>query len=637
MPWMGVPALHAAQPLLASVQAIPGFRKVPPAGVTEVTCKVQNAQIPRLSPIELAQMHLLKRHRWFVAAGGITLAFASVSLFAHRSAALTAFADLVGLALMLAAAGITLANALTRPGQERSFWVLMTLGFSLWIGNQAAWSYLEAVRHRPIPDPFLFDIVLFFHALPMIAAVAWRPDLLKKEGRIHLSALNFLMLLGWWIFLYAFIVFPHQYVVPNAELYNTYYDRLYGLENGMLIGVLGLAVWTSSGGWRRLYWHLLAASVLYGVNSQFLDRAATDNTYYSGSLYDVPLIGTLAWMAAAALSARAWNRQSHELSLKPWWRKIIPQLAMLAILSLPLLGVWTVLFDKSNPSSRAFRVFTVLAAMLLLGAFVFLRQYFQDQALMSVLQESRRGYESQKHLQSQLVQKEKLASLGNLVAGAAHEIDHPLTAVMSYSEQLWANQRLSDEQAALVRKIVNQARRTRDLVADLLRFAQQSPGEQIQVDLGMLLQRATQMLELRRPGGKIHVGLSVAPDCPRILGNANQLFQAFVEIVDNAMDALEEAGGGSLEITAQRHGKEAVLQFSDTGPGIRDPLRVFDPFYTTKPIGKGTGLGLSAVYGVIQDHSGQITCQNKPEGGAMFIVKIPAAESSAQVAGAAAR
>ena len=118
-------------------------------------------------------------------------------------------------------------------------------------------------------------------------------------------------------------------------------------------------------------------------------------------------------------------------------------------------------------------------------------------------------------------------------------------------------------------------------------------------------------------------------------GNANQLFQAFVEIIDNAMDALEEAGGGTLQITAHRLGDDAMLQFSDTGPGVRDPLRVFDPFYTTKPVGKGTGLGLSAVYGVIQDHNGQITCQNKPEGGALFIVRIPAAvEPAVQVAGA---
>src|SRR5207302_4788385 len=113
-------------------------------------------------------------------------------------------------------------------------------------------------------------------------------------------------------------------------------------------------------------------------------------------------------------------------------------------------GVWTVLFDNSAPPSRGFRFFTVLAAMLLLGAFVFLRQYFQDQALVALLQESRRGYESQKRLQTQLVQKEKLASLGNLVAGAASEIDHPLAAVMSYSEQLWAQEQLSSEQNKLL-------------------------------------------------------------------------------------------------------------------------------------------------------------------------------------------
>ena len=581
-------------------------------------------------------MSLFQRHRWFVAAAAITLAFAGVSVFARPSFALTIFSDLLVLALMLAAAGITLSTAWSRPGQERSFWGLMTLGFSLWACSAAAGSYCEIVLRRPVPDIFFFDIVLFMHAVPMIAAVAWRPDLPKKEGKIHLSLLNFMMLMGWWIFLYAFIVFPHQYVVENAHLYNLYYGRLYLLQNALLLAVLGLAAGTSSGGWRRLYLHLFGVSLAYTVGSQLLTAAGISGSYYSGSPYDIPVVGTLAWMAAAAMSARAWDLQSRQSTLHPlWWRKVVPRLAMLALLSLPVLGVWTLLADKSADPSRAFRVFTVLAAMLVLGAFVFLRQYLQDQALIGLLQESRSSYEGQKRLQSQLVQKEKLATLGNLVAGAAHEINHPLAAIMSYSEQLWAKERLTDEQNQLLRKIVNQARRTRDLVADLLRFAQQSPGEKILVDLTVLLQRSTQMLELRHPGGKIRVEVSIAPNFPQVQGNANQLFQAFVEIIDNAMDALEEAGGGTLQITAHRLGDDAMLQFSDTGPGVRDPLRVFDPFYTTKPVGKGTGLGLSAVYGVIQDHNGQITCQNKPEGGALFIVRIPAAvEPAVQVAGA---
>ena len=581
-------------------------------------------------------MGFVRRHRWFFAAAGITLAFAAVCLTAHRpSPPLTAFADLAGLVLMLVALGVCAANALSRPRQERSFWALMVFAFLLWTTNQSAWSVLEIVFHRSIPDPFLFDIILFFHTVPMIAAVAWRPDLLAKRGNILLSVLNFLMLCGWWIFLYAFIVFPHQYVVFDVDKYNVYYDGLYAVENALLVGVLVLATVTSSGGWRRLYLHLLAASVLYGVNSQLLNRAEAQRTYYSGSLYDVPLVGAVAWIVAAALSSRQWELKSVEFHLDRRWKNLMPQLAMLAILSLPVLGLWTVLFDASPAASRNFRIFTVLAAMLLLGSFVFLRQFLQDQTLMSLLGESRRAYESQMQLQNQLVQKEKLASLGNLIAGAAHEIDHPLTAVMSYSEELWSREKLTDEQKALLRKIVNQARRTRDLVANLLSFARQAPGEKIVVDLALLLTRATQLMESRRQSGKIKVQMSIGEHFPAVRGNANQLFQVCVEIIENAMDAMAESGGGVLEISAQHQHGDAVLQFSDTGPGIRDPQRVFDPFYTTKPVGKGTGLGLSAVYGVVQDHGGQITCRNKPEGGALFVLKLPVVtEIAAQTAGA---
>ncbi len=576
------------------------------------------------------------RYRWFLAAAGISLAFAVVSLTAHPSPALTAFSDIAALVLMLAALAVLVANAWTRPGKERSFWCLMGLGFLCWISNEVAWTIWELVLHRKLPDPFVFDIVLFFHSVPMFAAVAWRPDLKNKDGKILPSLLNFLMLLGWWIFLYAFIVFPHQYVILNIPTYDFYYERLYGMENAILVIILVLAAATSSGGWRRLYLHYLGAVTLYAIDSQFLDRATANNSYYSGSFYDIPFIAALAWLVAASWSARDWDLQSVPFNLSPAWKKLIPRLAMLAILSLPVLGLWTLLRDHSPAPSRAFRLFTVLAAMLLLGAFVFLRQYMQDQTLITLLRESRRAYESQKQLQNQLVQKEKLASLGNLIAGAAQEINHPLSAIMTYSEELWTNERLSDDQNTLLRKIVNQARRTSDLVANLLSFARQAPGEKTLVDVAVLLTRAAQILESRRPPGKIQVRLSIAPDFPRIAANANQLFQVFVEVIENAMDAVDEAGGGSLDICAQPQGAEVLLQFSDSGPGIRDPQRVFDPFYTTKPVGKGTGLGLSAVYGVIQDHGGQITCRNKPEGGAEFAIRLPAtAQPAAHMAAAA--
>lgn len=573
-------------------------------------------------------MSLFERHRWFVGAAGITLAFAVVSLTVHRGPALTALTDLTQLVVMLSLLGIAFWSAHRQSGKPRTFWVLMAFGFAFWAANQAAWTIWEVGLHRKIPDPFFFDIILFFHAVPMLAAIAWRPDLENKQGAL-LNVLNFVMLLGWWIFLYAFIVFPHQSVILDVRLYNIYYDRLYGLENALLVVLLIIAASTSSGGWRRLYLHYLGALGLYAVNSQLLDRAAADKTYYSGSLYDVPLVATICWLAAASLSANHWKYESANFDLGPLRKKLVARMAMSTILSLPVLGVWTVVFDDSPSRTREFRVFAVLAAMLLLGAFVFLRQFLQDQALMAVLEESRRAYQTQKQLQGQLVQKEKLASLGTLVAGAAQEINHPLNAILTYSEELWTRERLTDEQNGLLRKIVHQVRRTSDLVANLLSFAQQVPGEKAFVDLGVLLARASQMMESRRPTGQIQVRLSIDKDFPRVLANANQLFQVFIEIIGNAMDALGEAGGGLLEISAQCNDGEAVLRFSDSGPGLREPERVFDPFYTTKPVGKGTGLGLSAVYGVIQDHGGHISCRNKPEGGAEFLIRLTKIEGPA--------
>jgi signal transduction histidine kinase len=578
-------------------------------------------------------MSLFQRHRWFVAAGGITAAFAAVSLLAPRSQGLTAFADISGLCLMLGGASILVFNAIRRPGAERMFWALMAVGFALWAFNQAAWTYCEVLLRREVPDPYFADIILFFHLVPMIAAAGWRPDVIKTGAKLRLGAVNFLMLLVWWVFLYAFIVFPHQYVVLNVPAYDRNYLPLYDVENMLLLVTFLFAGFTSKGGWRKLYMNLLAAGTLYTAGSQWLYTASVNHAYYSGSLYDIPLMGAIAWMAATALAARGWELKA-ETQDNGWEAgTVTPYLAMLAILSLPCLGLWSWLADDS--ASRNFRLLASLAGMLVLGGFVFLRQYLQDQALIHLLEESCSGYETQQRLQNQLVQKEKLASLGKLLGGAAREINHPLAAVMEYSEQLWSQHGLSPEQDAMVRKIVNQAQRTQELVLDLLSFTQQTPGEKALVDVGVLLQRGAQMLEAQHHGGHVRVEVAVAPGFPRVRGNANQLFQAFVEIIENSIDALEEQGGGSLKISAERQGADAVLRFADTGPGIRDPQRVFDPFYTTKPVGKGTGLGLSAVYGVVQDHEGQITCQNNPEGGALFLLRFPAAVEAAQAAEAA--
>ena len=156
------------------------------------------------------------------------------------------------------------------------------------------------------------------------------------------------MLLGWWIFLYAFIVFPHEYVVIDVNVYDAYYDHLYLLQNALFLAVLTLAAWTTSGdGAASISISLWA--FFYAVGSQLLDRAVASGVYYSGSLYDLPLFVTVTWMAATVLSAREWNLRSREFNLHPRWRKLLPRLAMLALLSLPVLGLWAVLLMIPQP------------------------------------------------------------------------------------------------------------------------------------------------------------------------------------------------------------------------------------------------------------------------------------------------
>jgi signal transduction histidine kinase len=579
---------------------------------------------------------LLRRYRWFALASGITLAFAVVSLTVPRGPALTAICDVGYFLLTLAAGGAMLANAGSMRGVNQRFWLLMGSGCMLWAADLAAWTYYEVVRGTSVPTVWFMDVFLFLHLIPMIAAVGLRPHRPESELKFRLGMLDFLLLLIWWVLLYAFIVFPSQYVSVNAAMYRKNFSSLYLVETGVLLLVLGTAGRGATGRWRVVYLNLMLASALYAVDSQGLSYAITTGKYYTGSFYDVPLLGTVSWLAATALSAREWQPETEPAPAEDKWGATALRLAMLAILSLPALGLWTLRWDRSPAPTRAFRLFTVLAAMLVMGVFVFVRQYLQDQALIGLLEASRRSFENEQRLQSHLVQREKLASLGQLVAGAARDINHPLTEVMGYSEKLWSSQRLTGEQDALVRKIVSHSQRTRDLISNLLSFAQQGSGEKSMVDLSMLLQRSVQMRELQWHDQKIHIETVIDLNLPKVWGDGHRLFQAFVQIVENAWDALEEGGGGSLEVSARLHGEQVVVQFSDSGPGIKEPHRVFDPFYTTKPIGKGTGLGLSAVYGVVQDHQGQITCHNKPEGGAVFVLHLPIVHQNASRAVAAA-
>jgi two-component system NtrC family sensor kinase len=272
-----------------------------------------------------------------------------------------------------------------------------------------------------------------------------------------------------------------------------------------------------------------------------------------------------------------------------------------------------------------FRVLLTLGAVLPLGTLAFLRHELMDRERVRLLRASQESIDNLKRLQTQFVQSEKLASIGQLVGGAAHEINNPLTAILGYSELLADDTSIGEKARGLAEKIRDQARRTKTLVNNLLSFARQVPSEQrLPLDINTIVNTSAQFRRVDLRSKNIRIEVQPGSGIPEVRADMNLLLQVFSNIINNAVYAMQEIGGGTLTVRTAFENGNVVILFSDTGPGMREPHLVFDPFYTTKPVGKGTGLGLSICYGLIQDQGGQISCYNRPEGGATFRIELPA-------------
>jgi signal transduction histidine kinase len=560
--------------------------------------------------------------------------YASLSRFLPRgSHALTIFGDLVQCIVPLLANAGLLLNAGTPHWRRNLFWMLIAMGCTLWMIGQFEWTYFELYLRRAIPENDPGDILFFLRGIPMMAALTLRPHLKRGELHLRFGYLDFALLLSWWIFLYIFIVLPWMYAVPSLAQYNDNYILLHNIQNMLIVGGFGYLCLRSTGAWRVVYANLFGASTMYMLSSLTINVALESNRYYTGSLYDIPLISSFLWFALAgviafqkrdALDAPSGDGFDAEPA-SPDEDSVVPaRLAMAAVISLPLFAIYTLRFAHEDTGIREFRLMTVLLASIPLALLVFLRTYLADADRTRLLSQSQRSIENLQRLQAQIVQSEKLVSLGQLAAGAAHEINNPLTAILGFSDLLAGDPSLPEKARSTASKIRDQARRTKTLVGNLLSFARQVPTERTLLDINTVVTNAVQLRTLDLRSGTVRIELQLESVLPGVRGDGNQLMQVFFNMISNAVDAMESVNGGVLTIKTMRDRAYVVVLFSDTGPGLKEPSRVFDPFYTTKPVGKGTGLGLSICFGIVQEHSGRILCYNRQEGGAVFRVELPA-------------
>lgn len=557
------------------------------------------------------------------AVAGFLLFYTVVSRVSPRGFPLTAFSDFIGTGLWLTAVAAMLRAAFSNQGRTRWFWILLAAGTALVASNYAAWFYYEVIAGRSTPDPFWADIPLFLQPAPMMAAAALRPGSRQQEQKFHLSTLNFLILLLWWVYVYMFLIFPNEYLLPNRIFFKSYYYVLFVLEFGVLLGILGGMAIVAQGAWRKIYWHLFFAGSLYLIAYQWLNAALERNEYYSGSIYDVPNYAAICWFILIALRARHVPSEPLAQGERERWTDVPGFLAVLAVLSLPVIGLCELFLDPQASQLRSYRVVVTLIGILLLGLCVFLRQILLAREMKRLLIDSKQNLERLQRAQSQLVQKERLAGVGQLVAGVAHELNNPLTAVMGYADLLM-DQAPEGTSRPKLEKLRAEAQRMKGIITNLLTFAQpQREGRRL-LDIAGVARDSLMLLEYQLRNSGISVEMNFAPNLPKISSNEGQFKQVFVNLFSNSAQALEHASEKKIVVDGYLEGDKVILRFADSGPGFTDVTRAFDPFYTTRPVGQGTGLGLSICYGTVREHDGNIYAQNLQPHGAAVTIELPA-------------
>jgi PAS domain S-box-containing protein len=290
--------------------------------------------------------------------------------------------------------------------------------------------------------------------------------------------------------------------------------------------------------------------------------------------------------------------------------------------------LWVLLWSKDSPigimgiSSPEARVYSSNDENMMVAVG---RQLATTIEKVRLYEETCRAYEDLRRTQEQLLQSEKMSAVGQLIAGVAHELNNPLTAILGYA-QLLESEDLDDRAADFVRKLFKQAQRTHRVVQNLLSFARQRTPQKQDVDIRKIVDETLALRDYDLKVNNIALERETRVDVPSVTADPHQLEQVFLNIINNAVDAILESGkgGGKLKVRIHSEDGQVRVEFLDTGVGIKDPNRIFDPFYTTKTVGKGTGLGLSICYGIIKEHGGDITAHNRAEGGAAVEVRLPA-------------
>ena len=238
-----------------------------------------------------------------------------------------------------------------------------------------------------------------------------------------------------------------------------------------------------------------------------------------------------------------------------------------------------------------------------------------------------RDMTGEREMRARLMETDRLAAVGELVAGVAHEVNNPLSSISAFAQLLLRDASLSDSQRESIEVIRSETTRASHVVKDLLAFARRSDPHREPLDLNAVVTRSLRLRQYEVTLHGVQVDTGLEGDLPAVIGDARQLQQVCLNLLNNAIQAVTGRRGAQVQLTTRSEGDRVLFEVSDNGPGIPPGVRarIFEPFFTTKPEGQGTGLGLSVSYGIVAAHGGAITVVDTAAGGTTFRVALPAA------------
>ena len=573
------------------------------------------------------------RNALLLAAGFVAFSLLA-ALLLPKGFLLAAIGDLLQVGLVAAATVLAFQNFRGSRANLRSFWVLLFAGALLWLAGVVLWSIYELWFQRPVPDAPLVDILLFVKLVPLTAAFVLDPHTSHDSRSRTFGLLDVSILMLFSLYLYTFFVFAYRFLPGATDIYNLHLNLAGAVGNLVFTLVAAFYVFRAQGPWRWMFRIYFLAAALYGFASGLGNATIDLRRYYTGSLHDVALTASLSAFLCFCLVGKSLLRDQSSSGSQPSPADKLHQphtflsshLATVVTLSAPAIGIGLLIHNNSAHELFAFRLDITLVAIFLLTLLLSLKQDLLTASLIGTFQRLSDTYANIDRFKSHLTQGEKLASLGELVAQVANQIKGAMSAIRELSASMTMRLDTDPRIPAMAGKINQYAQRTDALVQNMLRFAQESPLEIVSLDVKSLIDSAPHLSRISKlPNIRVDLHQEGSPSFVR--GDSSQLLHVFLQLIANAIDALEEVGGGALDISIRPAGTQVSIQFADSGCGLQEPEHIFEPFYTTKPVGKGTGLGLSTCYGIIQQHDGEISAHNRAAGGAVFTILLPAAAS----------